>query len=229
MVAIFLFTNYLNCEIVLLMDDKEKKASSGNAATPKTPDRAPLEPADSYGTSVYKNGKKMKYTGGMGTSRTQSGFDKFFGACHKIMPHKANKDGSYSFGLLGFRINYDKNGNRIGFKIPCAKFKYDANGEWRLHKLNFGVAKIQRESASGSFKLKSIPLIGLNRKEDAVTGEMHTTSFSPIGLQRERGKDGQGGIPSGYPVFASRQSPGRHRTLYDGMPYESRLCSQGKS
>ena len=133
-----------------------------------------------------EKGNKYK----QGTAKTQNKFDKFLGLCHRVLPHKANKDGSYSFGLLGFRVNYDKDGNRTGFKIPCVKFKYDDKGNVRLHKMNFGIAKIQREPSSGSMKLKSIPLIGLNRKADKETGEFNVTRIGALGIDREKGKDG---------------------------------------
>lgn len=133
-----------------------------------------------------EKGNKYK----QGTAKTQNKFDKFLGLCHRVLPHKANKDGSYSFGLLGFRVNYDKDGNRTGFKIPCVKFKYDDKGNVRLHKMNFGIAKIQREPSSGSMKLKSIPLIGLNRKADKETGEFNVTRIGALGINREKGKDG---------------------------------------
>lgn len=101
-------------------------------------------------------------------------FDSLMNTCHKVLPHKANADGSYSFGMLGFKVNYDKNGKRTGCSIPGLSFNLDHKGEYRLDKVSVpGIMTVER-GGSGSMSITNIPAIGL-RREEGVDGQMHTT------------------------------------------------------
>lgn len=151
----------------------DKKKSEGNKADP------PKKKAD------------LKYDTEGGKAKEKSGFDKFLGGVHKVLPHKSNPDGSYSFGLLGFRINYDKDGNRTGFKIPCMEFKYDKKGKSHVDSFKVpGVVKMQRQGKDGSFCVKDIPAIGLNRTQ-GQDGEFHTSHLGLVGYNAEEMDNGQ--------------------------------------
>ena len=185
------------------------KGGAGNKATPgdrklkdnekglKTPNRNAASKAD-----LRKDGQNtLAFAGGTGTatsgknadgSAKQKGrFDRFMNAAHRILPHKQNKDGSYSFGFLGFRVNYDKDGNRTGFKIPCASFQYDKDGKSHLTKLNVGgLFKMQRSGQTGKMHLSDIPAIGLRRVEGS-NGDFFTSRVGFGLVNRAEGKDGQ--------------------------------------
>ena len=132
---------------------------------------------------------KYDMTGGKAQSKTW--FDKALGKVHKVFPHKSNPDGSYSFGMLGFRINYDKDGNRTGFKVPTTEFKYDKNGNSHVDNFNVpGIVKMQRRGTDGSFCVKDIPSIGLNRTQ-GQDGDFHTSHLGLVGYNAEEMDNGE--------------------------------------
>ncbi len=159
----------------------------GNEKDAKTPNRNAASKAD-----LPKDGSNsMKFAGGKGTAKEKSRFDKFMNAAHRILPHKQNKDGSYSFGFLGFRVNYDKDGNRTGFKIPCASFEYGKDGKAHLTSVNAaGLFKMKRSGQTGKMCLSDIPAIGLRRVEGS-NGEFFTSRAGFGLVNRAEGSDGQ--------------------------------------
>ncbi len=159
----------------------------GNEKNIKTPNRNAASKAD-----LPKDGSNsMAFAGGKGTAKEKSRFDKFMNAAHRILPHKQNKDGSYSFGFLGFRVNYDKDGNRTGFKVPCASFEYGKDGKAHLTSVNAaGLFKLKRSGQTGSMHLSDIPAIGLRRVEGS-NGDFFTSRVGFGLVNRAEGSDGQ--------------------------------------
>lgn len=136
-------------------------------------------------------------------------FDKLMNFAHRVLPLKRAKDGSYSVGLLGFRVNYDKNGDRVGVKFPFVSCK-GKNGSYKVDSWNIpGVIKFSRAGAGngkdGEFKLSSIPLFGVKRYEDK-NGNMQTSSA--FGFHQQKGKDGNMHFTSGpFGLFKRSAAP----------------------
>lgn len=136
-------------------------------------------------------------------------FDKLMNFAHRVLPLKRAKDGSYSVGLLGFRVNYDKNGERVGVKFPFVSCK-GKNGSYKVDSWNIpGIIKFSRVGAGngkdGEFKLSSIPLFGVKRYEDK-NGKMQTSSA--FGFQQQKGKDGKMHFTSGpFGLFKRSAAP----------------------
>ena len=119
-----------------------------------------------------------------GKAKKQNFFDKAVKKVHDIMPQKRNPDGSYSWSLLGFKINYDKDGNRKSISTPFRKLKYDKDGKLHTTKIKIpGIYSVKRNTKTGKFCLSSIPAFGVKRKQGR-DGEFHLTKFSPLGINR---------------------------------------------
>lgn len=110
------------------------------------------------------------------TNKFNKFIDKAAAFAHRVLPHKVDAKGNYSFGLLGCRITWDKNGKRIGYKAPCLSWQYGADGNAHLTKFNaLGLFSMTRHGRDGKFGLSSIPAIGLQRRE-GLDGNMQVTS-----------------------------------------------------
>lgn len=159
-------------------DNTSTSISDGPNGTKNVDITRPDAGGDGSGNkSDDKQGKRpeqddLKFAGGSGTAK-QNGFDKFVSGLHDILPTKSNKDGSYSVGLLGFKLNYDKNGNRTGFKLPGMNFKYDKNGQSHLTTIGAGSFQLKRNATTGNMNLASLP--GLKLKEDP-NGNLHVSN-----------------------------------------------------
>ena len=121
--------------------------------------------------------------------------DRFLAACHRILPHKYDEKGNYSFGLLGFRVNYNKDGRRTGFSVPFASFKYDKGKDGkissRIDSFNAaGLFKLQRTGSGekSSMSLSDIPAIGLHREADP-DGGMHVQGIMGLKFGMEYNQD----------------------------------------
>ena len=126
-----------------------------------------------------------------GKRKTKSSLDKKLASIHRVLPHKVNPDGSYSFGFLGFKLNYDKSGNRKGISLPFVKMKYDKDGKLKVSKLKIpGICSIKRGDRTGKFSLSSIPIFGLKRTE-GKDGQFHLTKLSPLGINRQEDNNGK--------------------------------------
>lgn len=164
-------------------DDKDKKLDGGNDKDKKLDDK----------------------------EEAPSKFDAFMNSCHKFFPAKEDKDGNYSVGLLGFKINYNKDGKRTGYKCPVATWNKNDKGEmkWDSWKIP-GVCTAKRGQKTGDFKLSSIPAIGFRRFEDS-DGKNRISSV--LGFNRELGQDGQMHTTKGWLGYkASAASDGTYHT-----------------
>lgn len=140
-----------------------------------------------------------------------SKFDKFMKSCHKIFPAKEDKNGNYSVGLLGFKINYNKDGKKTGIKTPVATWGRTADGsmKWDSWKIP-GVCTARRGQNTGKFKLSSIPAFGFRRFEDK---DGNNRISSVLGFNQELGKDGQMHMTKGWLGYsASAASDGTYHT-----------------
>lgn len=119
-----------------------------------------------------------------GTAK-QNAFDRFLNKCHKILPHKTNPDGSYSFNFCGVKLRYDKNGNRTGVSMPFVQFKYDKNGQRFLSGVSApGLFKMKRtQGPGGSLKFTDVPAIGLHMGVDPK-GHRHVENVAGLKFGR---------------------------------------------
>ncbi len=133
-----------------------------------------------------------------------SRLDSFMKGVHKFLPSKEDKNGNYCVGLLGVSINYDKDGNKTGFSLPCLSWKKNDKGEMQFDSYRIpGICKVQRGEASGKLKLSSIPAIGLSRYEDA-TGQNRISSV--LGFHQDEGKDGNMHVTKGWFGYSASAS-----------------------
>lgn len=124
--------------------------------------------------------------------------DGLFNFMHRTLPHKADKNGNYSFGFLGFRAYYNKDGKRTGWKIPGVSWRKDAKGGVHWDGLHIAGIGTWKKGASGKMRLTDFPMIGYKGYEDK-DGKKHT--LSKFGNHYEKGKDGKMHKTSG--LFAS--------------------------
>lgn len=139
-------------------------------------------------------------------------WDKFMHKAHNWLPVKTDKQGNYSMGIPGLKVNYDKDGNRTGVQFLTMHWKKDAQDgvmkmdSWKIP----GICAAQKGKNSGTLRLSSIPAIGFKRFEDK---DGNTRVSSCLGFQRELGKDGQMHTTKGWLGFkASAASDGTYTT-----------------
>ena len=148
------------------------------------------------GKNKFKEGAKLK----------PNKFDKFLNFAHRVLPHSENPDGSYSFSFMGFGVNYDKDGNKTGFKVPFCSFDYghEKGNPIRLKSFDCGLCKLERSNKDGSMGLSSIPMIGLNRKQDP-NGDFHVSSVAGLkfgmGYNKEKDSYEVSGVRVGNMIF----------------------------
>lgn len=151
-----------------------------------------------------------KYTGGFGRAANTSKIDRALHKVHNVLPLSSGSDGSYSFGMLGFKVRYDQDGHRTGFKIPCVNFQYDTEGKCSVGKISLGkIGAISRQGSDGKFKVSDIPAFGVHRVENK-DGVMHTASA--MGVHRTEGVDGSFHVSDAFGVHREMADDGTFHT-----------------
>lgn len=187
---------------------EESGAFTGEAAPEgQTPQNAD-ENADAAGQkdgaadAAAKSGNAVSY----GKAK-KNWFDSTLQFVHRVVPRKSNKDGSYSFNILGTKIKYDKDGNRVGVKLPGIHLKYDKDGKVRVGGFSvLGVVNCKKSVGDGKFKVSSVPMIGLKRKQ-STNGEFYTKQVMGIkfahATNEETGEKSVSAVRIGNFIFGS--------------------------